>query len=223
MFLGISHFTGECAIEKHSWPPWSLIGRVHVRHFGFFSAPVRWTEFDETWQAARTQHPLHVLSFWGPIGTPRWPPWPLIDSYIFDYIYLESLTEFYETWQEASTFVHAFHTYPLLNQFCDILADWTRHVLTGQISPATIPSTMDNNCVKNYPHSSYLSKVIIFAMCKPWPWQYDSEWKAQYNCVKADMKSYIPLETTAIFFLANLFLKQGISSEYVMVDFICMG
>ena len=35
------------------------------------------------------------------------------------------------------------------------------------------------------------------------------------------MKSYIPLETTAIFFLANLFLKQGISSEYVMVDFIC--
>ena len=41
--------------------------------------------------------------------------------------------------------------------------------------------------------------------------------------VKADMKSYIPLETAAIFFLANLFLKQGISSEYVMVDFICIG
>ena len=41
--------------------------------------------------------------------------------------------------------------------------------------------------------------------------------------VKADMKSYIPLETAAIFFLANLFLKQGISSEYVIVDFICMG
>ena len=42
--------------------------------------------------------------------------------------------------------------------------------------------------------------------------------------VKADMKSYIPLETTAIFFLVNLFfLKQGISSEYVMVDFISMG
>ena len=39
---------------------------------------------------------------------------------------------------------------------------------------------------------------------------------------KAEMKRYIPLETAAIFFLANLFLKQGISSEYVMVDFICM-
>ena len=37
------------------------------------------------------------------------------------------------------------------------------------------------------------------------------------------MKSYVPLETAAIFFLANLFLKQGISSEYVMADFICIG
>ena len=41
--------------------------------------------------------------------------------------------------------------------------------------------------------------------------------------VKADMKSYKPLETAAIFFLVNLFLNQGISSEYVMVDFICMS
>ena len=41
--------------------------------------------------------------------------------------------------------------------------------------------------------------------------------------VKADMKSYIPLETAAIFFLANLFPKQGIGSEYVTADFICMG
>ena len=31
------------------------------------------------------------------------------------------------------------------------------------------------------------------------------------------------METAAIFFLANLLLKQGISSEYVMVDFICRG
>ena len=37
------------------------------------------------------------------------------------------------------------------------------------------------------------------------------------------MKSPIPLETAAIFFLANLFPKQGISSEYVTADFICMG
>ena len=41
--------------------------------------------------------------------------------------------------------------------------------------------------------------------------------------VKADMKSYIPLETATIFFLANLFPKQGISSKNVTADFICMG
>ena len=39
---------------------------------------------------------------------------------------------------------------------------------------------------------------------------------------KADMKSYIPLETAAILFLAKHFPKQGIISEYVTVDFICM-
>ena len=33
----------------------------------------------------------------------------------------------------------------------------------------------------------------------------------------------MPLETAAIFFLANLYLKQGIDEVYVMVDFICMG
>ena len=53
-------------------------------------------------------------------------------------------------------------------------------------------------------------------------------WKLCVNSIsssvlKADMKSYIPLDTAAIFFLANLFLKQGTSSEYIMVDFICMG
>ena len=41
--------------------------------------------------------------------------------------------------------------------------------------------------------------------------------------LKADMKSFIPLKTAAIFFLANLFPKQGISSEYVTAGFICIG
>ena len=35
------------------------------------------------------------------------------------------------------------------------------------------------------------------------------------------MKSYILLQTEAIFFLSNLYVKQGIGSVYVMVDFIC--
>ena len=37
------------------------------------------------------------------------------------------------------------------------------------------------------------------------------------------MKSYILLQTAAILFLSNLYLKQGISSVYVMVDFIYKG
>ena len=37
------------------------------------------------------------------------------------------------------------------------------------------------------------------------------------------INSDIPLETAAIFFLANLYLQRGITSEYVMVGFICKG
>ena len=37
----------------------------------------RWTEFNKTWQKARSQCPLPSLRF-GPIGKTKWPPWPLI-------------------------------------------------------------------------------------------------------------------------------------------------
>ena len=37
------------------------------------------------------------------------------------------------------------------------------------------------------------------------------------------MKNSILLQTEAIDFLLNLYLKQGIGSVYVMVDFICNG
>ena len=40
---------------------------------------------------------------------------------------------------------------------------------------------------------------------------------------KANMNSYIQLQTAAIFFLSSLYLKQGIDSVYVMVGFICKG
>ena len=41
--------------------------------------------------------------------------------------------------------------------------------------------------------------------------------------VKAKVIRYTLLYTAAIFFLANLYLKRGISPEYIMVDFISMG
>ena len=41
--------------------------------------------------------------------------------------------------------------------------------------------------------------------------------------LKAKLIRYIPLATATLFFLANLYLKQGIGYVYVMVDFIYMG
>ena len=43
------------------------------------------------------------------------------------------------------------------------------------------------------------------------------------DLTKADWKSYILLQTAAIFFLSKRYLKHGIGSVYVMVDFICKG
>ena len=44
-----------------------------------------WTEFNETSQEARFQHPLPSFVFFVPIGKTRWLPWPLICWYIFDF------------------------------------------------------------------------------------------------------------------------------------------
>ena len=41
--------------------------------------------------------------------------------------------------------------------------------------------------------------------------------------IKADMNNDIPMETTSIFFLANVYLNQGIDSGYVKVSFVCEG
>ena len=45
----------------------------------------RWTEFNETWQEARSQRPLPSLCFSGWSEKTRWPPWPLIGWDIFDF------------------------------------------------------------------------------------------------------------------------------------------
>ena len=44
-----------------------------------------WTEFNETWQEARSKSPLTKFVFFWPIRKTRWPPWPLIDWDIFDF------------------------------------------------------------------------------------------------------------------------------------------
>ena len=64
--------------------------------------------------------------------------------------------------------------------------------------------------------------LLTHVLISPEPYTTRGSRQQRRRHVKADMKSYILLETAAIFFLANLFLKQGISLEYVMVDFICI-
>ena len=44
----------------------------------------RWTEFNETWQEARSQRPLPSFVFRADRKT-KWPPWPLIGWDIFDF------------------------------------------------------------------------------------------------------------------------------------------
>ena len=67
-------------IGKTKWHP---LASDWLRHFGFLLWN-RWTEFNETWQEARSQCPLPSV-FFGPIGKTRWPPRPLIGSDIFDF------------------------------------------------------------------------------------------------------------------------------------------
>ena len=71
----------------------------------------------------------------------------------------------------------------------------------------------------------YFLRWTIRTFSSPFSMNHDRQVVEKIKCtvIKADMKSYIPLETAAIFFLANLFPKQCISSEYVTAYFICMG
>ena len=45
----------------------------------------RWTEFNETWQEARSNRPLPSLCFFSRIWKTWWLPWPLIGWDIFDF------------------------------------------------------------------------------------------------------------------------------------------
>ena len=58
-----------------------------------------WTDFNETWQEARSQRPLPSLCFWADRKI-RWPPWPLIGCDILRLLLWNRWTEFNETWQE---------------------------------------------------------------------------------------------------------------------------
>ena len=82
-------------IGKTRWPPWSLIGwdifdfsyetaSEWLRHFRLLLWN-HWTDFNETWQEARSKRPLPSLCYWDRSQKTRWPPWPLIGWDIFDF------------------------------------------------------------------------------------------------------------------------------------------
>ena len=90
----------------------------------------RWTEFNKTWQEARSQCPLPSLCFFGLIGKRRWPPWPLIGWDIFDF--------FSETTERNSTKLDRKQDLNVFYQVCVFWADrknkmaapasdWLRH------------------------------------------------------------------------------------------------
>ena len=66
----------------------AILASDWLRHFRLLLWN-RWTEFNETWQEARSQHPLPSFSFSGRLEKTRWPPWPLIGGDIF-YFYSET-------------------------------------------------------------------------------------------------------------------------------------
>ena len=90
----------------------------------------RWTEFNDTWQEARSQCPLPSLCFFGPIGKTRWLPWPLIGWDIFDFSS--------ETAEQNSTKLDRKQDLNVLYQVCvfsgqldnkmaAVASDWLRH------------------------------------------------------------------------------------------------
>ena len=90
----------------------------------------RLTEFNKTWQEARSQRPLPSLCFSGRSEKTRWPPWPLIGWDIFDFSY--------ETAERNSTKLDRKQDLNVLYQVCvfradrknkmaALASDWLRH------------------------------------------------------------------------------------------------
>ena len=102
-----------------------------LRHFRLLLRN-RWTEFNETWQEARSQRPLPILCYSIRSEKTRWPPWPLIGWDIFDFSS--------ETAEQNSTKLDRKQDLNVLYQVCvfrvdrknkmlmaALASDWLRH------------------------------------------------------------------------------------------------
>ena len=87
-----------------------------LRHFFRLLLWNRWTEFNQTWQEARSQRPLPSLCFSRRIGKTRWHPWPLIGWDIFDFSS--------ETAEQNSKKLDRNQDHNVLYQVCVFQPDW---------------------------------------------------------------------------------------------------
>ena len=90
----------------------------------------RWTEFNETWQEARSQRPLPSLCSGGPIGKTSWPPWPLIGWDIFDFS--SETTERNSTKLDRKQDLNTLYQVCVFradrkNKMAALASDWLRH------------------------------------------------------------------------------------------------
>ena len=82
--LDLNVFYYVCVFRADRKNKMAVLASDWLRHFRLLLWNP-WTEFNETWQEARSQRPLPSFVFFGPIGKTRWPPWPLISWDIFDF------------------------------------------------------------------------------------------------------------------------------------------
>ena len=90
----------------------------------------RWTEFNETWQEARSRRPLPSLSLSDRSEKTRWPPWPLIGWDIFDFSSetADRNSTKFDRKQDLNTLyqVCVFRADPK-NKMATLASDWLRH------------------------------------------------------------------------------------------------
>ena len=89
-----------------------------------------WTEFNETWQEARSQRPLPSLCFSGRSEKTRWPPLPLIGWDIFDFF--SETAEWNSTKLDRKQDLNALYQVCVFwadqkNKMAALASDWLRH------------------------------------------------------------------------------------------------
>ena len=88
------------------------------------------TEFNKTWQEARSQLPLPSLCFSGRSEKTRWPPWPLIGWDIFDFSSETAelnLTKFNRKQDLNVLYQVCVFGADLKNKRAALASDWLRH------------------------------------------------------------------------------------------------